>query len=275
LEVEHSVGQYTMSAGYQYTRTVHLPRVRDYNLKVIGKQADGMPLFGAVDPAVISNYVIESTGNGWYNAMFVRASRRFRNRWTFDASYTLSRAIDDVTDYGFDFAAQNQFDNSAEKGPSLFHAKNRVLVSAVYDAGRLRNRVLSEWKLSTIFQANSGRPFNVLTGFDNVGDNLTTTHRPIGLGRNVGVGPAFVNADVRLARVFPLPGERVKLEITAEMFNIANHTNFIGVNNVVGATPLSALPRVIQGHRGIPTDPLAFTSAADPREVQFGLKIHF
>jgi hypothetical protein len=280
MEIEHSAGAYTMSIGYQYSRGVHLPRVRDYNLKIIGTRPDGWPLFGSVNPAVLSDYVIESTGNSYYNAMFLQASRRLRKSWTFQASYTLSRAIDDVTDYGFDFAAQNQFDNSAEKGLSLFHQKHRVLASLIYQvphrgANGLAGRLWSDWTTSGIFQANSFRPFNVLTGYDNVGDNLTTTHRPLGLGRNAGIGPGFVGLEMRLARRIPLRGDQVSLEFAAEMFNIANHTNFISVNNVVGTTPLSSLPHPIAGTRGIPTAPLSFTSAADPRQVQLWLKIHF
>ncbi|MCW5978359.1 MAG: TonB-dependent receptor [Bryobacteraceae bacterium] len=280
LEIERSAGPYAFSVGYAFSRGVHLPRVRDYNLTIAGVRPDGWPIFGRLDPALLSNYVIESTGNSWYNAVYVEVSRRLRRRWTFNVSYTLSRALDDVTDYGFDFAAHNQFDNSAEKGLSLFHQKHRFVGSFVYQSPQragtgIRARLWSNWTASGIFRANSFRPFNVLTGFDNLGDNLTTTHRPLGLGRNAGIGPGFAALDARLARRIPLPGERVTLEFTGEAFNLTNHTNFVSVNNIVGAMPLAALPNPLKGHRGYPTEPLAFTAAAEARQVQLGLRIQF
>jgi hypothetical protein len=42
-----------------------------------------------------------------------------------------------------------------------------------------------------------------------------------------------------------------------------------------GSLALQALPHPLLGHPGVPTDPLAFTAAFDPRQFQFGLKINF
>ena len=38
---------------------------------------------------------------------------------------------------------------------------------------------------------------------------------------------------------------------------------------------LEQLPREVVGFRGSPSQPLAFTSAFDPRQFQFGLKLNF
>ena len=130
--------------------------------------------------------------------------------------------------------------------------------------------------LAPIVRANSGRPFNILTGYDNFGDNHPTTHRPFGAGRNIGRGPDFSTVDLRLARRFPFGADRKRnVELTAEGFNLLNRTNFKSINNVVGTLGLANLPGPIDGHKGIPTDPLAFTSAFDPRQFQFGMKINF
>jgi hypothetical protein len=125
-------------------------------------------------------------------------------------------------------------------------------------------------------QASSGRPFNVLTGFDIFGDNHPTVHRPFGAGRNIGHGPDFFIVDLRLARRFAFSADgRRNVEFTAEGFNLLNRTNFKSVNNVVGNISLAALPHPIVGQAGTPTNPLAFTSAFDPRQFQFGLKVNF
>ncbi|HVG21538.1 MAG TPA: hypothetical protein VNI02_21045, partial [Blastocatellia bacterium] len=62
--------------------------------------------------------------------------------------------------------------------------------------------------------------------------------------------------------------------LTFEAFNLFNRTNFIGINNVVGNTPLTTFnARGIEGLA--PTQPLAFTSAAPARQLQFGARFNF
>ena len=137
-------------------------------------------------------------------------------------------------------------------------------------------RRLEELYVVTIVIASSGRPFNIVTGFDNLGDRHPTTHRPWGVGRDVGRRPGYFTFDVRLARRFGFGSDgRRNLAFTGEAFNLLNRTNFLSVNNVVGSLTLAELPNPIVGHAGNPTDPLAFTSAFEPRQLQFGLKVKF
>jgi hypothetical protein len=64
------------------------------------------------------------------------------------------------------------------------------------------------------------------------------------------------------------------VELTFEAFNLFNHTNFTGINNVIGTTPLTTdRPHGIQGLA--PTQPFAFTSAAPARQLQFGARFNF
>jgi hypothetical protein len=65
------------------------------------------------------------------------------------------------------------------------------------------------------------------------------------------------------------------VEFTAEGFNLLNRTNFKSINKGVGTLTLAQLPNPIVGRAGIPTDPLVFTSAYDPRQFQFDLKVNF
>jgi hypothetical protein len=79
--------------------------------------------------------------------------------------------------------------------------------------------------------------------------------------------------DTRLARRF-FVGEDKYIEFTFEVFNLFNHTNFVGVNNVIGTTPLTTFDA--RGIEGLaPTRPLAFTSAAPARQLQFGARFNF
>ena len=148
------------------------------------------------------------------------------------------------------------------------------------------SRLLKDWVLSPIFIGGSGRPFNVLLGSDANGDGVSTRDRPCvrpaagqpciansNVGRNTGRGEPFYSVDTRLARRFTL-AESKYVELTFEAFNLFNHTNFIGINNIIGTTALTdGRPRGIKGLA--PTQPFAFTAAAPARQLQFGARFNF
>jgi hypothetical protein len=76
-------------------------------------------------------------------------------------------------------------------------------------------------------------------------------------GRNSLIGPGAFNWDFGLAKHIPV-AETVDVEFRFEAFNFLNHANFNNPN----ATQSSALFGEI-------------TSAAEPRVIQFGLKLNF
>jgi hypothetical protein len=123
------------------------------------------------------------------------------------------------------------------------------------------------------------------------GNNHTTNERPIGAGRDTGLGPDQTNLDMRLSWQHKV-GEKAKLQLTAEGFNIANHTNYASVNNEVN--PLFGLPTTpgvacpgcrgglgnttfnVHGNAALsPSQPLGFTSVFPKREIQLGLRLTF
>ena len=121
---------------------------------------------------------------------------------------------------------------------------------------------------------SSGHPFNVLLGFDANGDTQANTDRPANVGRNTGKGPGYACFNLRLAREFHLSGDRVRIEGMADAFNLFNRVNYSGINNIVGTMTLT--DSRVEGNRTLPPSaPLAFSSAADPRQIQLGMKIKF
>lgn len=282
LEVEHALGNLVISAAYIFNRGAHLTRSLDQNLFYAGRRADGQPVFGFKDPEVFQNNVLQATANSWYNALVIQASRRFSRGVAFNANYTWSKAIDEVTDFNSDFEPHDQLNAKAERAVSPWDMRHRFVLNAVLESpirpgldGGWR-LLFSNWVLSPILSVNSGRPFNILTGFDNLGDNHPNTHRPLGLGRNAGRGPMFYAIDARIARSFPFGRDgRHSVEAIAEGFNLLNRTNFKTINNIVGDVTISELPQPITGVRANPVDPLSFSSAFDPRQFQLGLRVIF
>ena len=88
---------------------------------------------------------------------------------------------------------------------------------------------------------------------------------------------------MRISRSFKV-GERASLQFLAEGFNLANRTNFAGLNNEVGPNfglPLAAGGQGnttfnVSGSASRPANaPLGFTSAFPMRQLQFGLRLGF
>jgi hypothetical protein len=78
--------------------------------------------------------------------------------------------------------------------------------------------------------------------------------------------------DLRLTRQIRI-GEGVKLDVIGEAFNVFNRLNFRSVNNAVG---LLRPAFDVRGRRDLrPSEPLAFTSAFEPRQIQVGLRLSF
>ena len=173
--------------------------------------------------------------------------------------------MDTTTDFNSDFGPADQTNLRAERARSSFDQRHKFVLAGLFN--------LKGFELSPILRANSGHPFNLLAGTDVNGDRHSTNDRPIGAGRNTGLGPNYVDFDMRLAHAFKI-GEKVRLQAIAEGFNLFNRTNFASVNNVVGAT--FAPPFNVTGNSALsPSQPLGFTSTLPKRQFQLGAKLVF
>ncbi|MGE0103544.1 MAG: carboxypeptidase regulatory-like domain-containing protein [Blastocatellales bacterium] len=279
-------GGFSLDAGYLYVRGLHITRNRDINqIKVSGPVSalnpGGMPSFvrfGANsdfrNPLILQDNVYETTANSFYHAMTLQVQKRFANNFSLNAHYTFSKAIDEVTDFNSDFSAQNPLDLRSDRSLSAFDQRHRFVASAVVQSP-FENALIRDWSIAPIFVAQSGRPFNLLLGFDSNADGRSQTDRPGQAGRNTGRGEAFYSFDMRLARRFFVKESRF-LEFTFEAFNLFNRTNFLGINNVVGTTFIGVSDYNARGRSDRrPTEPLGFISSADPRQMQFGLRFNW
>jgi Carboxypeptidase regulatory-like domain/TonB dependent receptor/TonB-dependent Receptor Plug Domain len=243
----------------------------------------------------------ESDANSTFHSLQVKLDKRFSTGFSVLSSYTYSKSIDDSPGFASNSNAskaipQNAYNLSAERGLSDFDVRQRWVLSPIYQlpfgAGRsvfpkgAGSKVLGGWQISGILSMQSGSPFtpyytanlsNTFTSSDrpNVIGNPNTGPKTVqqwfntgafqapapgtfgNAGRNIIHGPALYNLDLALSRTFSIR-ERLALQFRSEFFNSLNHPNF--------TLPLATVDGAGYGQ---------VTSALDPRQLQFALKIIF
>ncbi|HEX4997379.1 MAG TPA: TonB-dependent receptor [Terriglobia bacterium] len=275
---DHDLRGMNLSVNYLGNHGVKLLRSRNVNEIQVGANAYG-PVLGPINPAILQDNQVESSGSSIYHGLTVSLLKRYSDFSQFQISYTLSKTIDDTTDFIVDLQPANPLDLRNERGLSAFDQRNRLVISGVFESPFERGMgafsLLRAFRFAPIFTWASGRPFNVLLGFDANNDTNANTDRPAGFGRNVGKGPDYVSLNMRIARDFEVSrGSETRLEAIFEVFNVFNRVNYSGVNTVVGVSDLAGQRIVGRPDRG-PADPLGFTSAFDPRQIQLGLKLFY
>jgi Carboxypeptidase regulatory-like domain len=291
-----------LEVSIQMYHGVHLPIAIEGNYRESGELVTvpgtpGSDLFGPrlvrIDPSIAQQVVHSSEGNSIYYGMNASLLKRFGKGFQFRASYTYSKAIDDVTDFNGGLTPFLPTRRYLERGLSSFDLRHSFVGSGSFESpfagGPGHNWIagtLADITLSPILTLRSGFPFNLFIGRDVNGD-LNTTDRPFYAPRNSGVGESFYSVDLRISKRFYLRrnGEGPRVEFIAEATNLFNHVNYLRVNDVVcGTTAQPGFingcdpkfltgPFDLRGIRGLPpTAPLGFVSAGPPRQLQFGLK---
>jgi hypothetical protein len=191
----------------------------------------------------------------------------------------------------------------AERSLSLFDQRHRFVFSGVLAApesfrssDNLAKRIFADFTLAPIIEISSGRPFNIITNFDANNDQSSQTDRPSvnadgslcipgtpgcvtplitngqfstgNLGRNMGVTHAFASVDLRVARAIRF-GERVRLDLIAEGFNLFNRFNEASASPFFSA--VNAFGERAKDGRYYSRP----TASYDPRQFQFGAKLYF
>lgn len=232
-----------------------------------------------------------SDGNSNYNALSLEFKKRFSKNYQFMASYTWSHSIDDSSDLQTLLKPQNNRNFAAERSDSLFDQRHRFVFSGVWSAPGAwhsasgARRFLSGFTVAPILEISSGRPFNIVTGSDANGDLQSSNDRPSvdasgvlftpttaftagSLGRNTGTTHGYAALDLRVMRAIRI-GERLKLDIIAEGFNLFNRFN------EAGASPFFRDVNDFNQRADNGRYYSRPTAAYDSRQFQFGLKLNF
>jgi hypothetical protein len=130
-----------------------------------------------------STGLIAGIANSSYNALEMSLKKRLNHGLSFLASYTYSKAIDDASSFnmtgsaakpvaGENDLAQNPADLAAERGPSLFDTRHRLVFSYQWslpffrDSRGWEQMALGGWQLNGIATLMSGTPFTVFDSTD-------------------------------------------------------------------------------------------------------------
>lgn len=243
----------------------------------------------------------ESDGNSSYNSLLARLEKRLGHGLTFLSSYTYGKSIDNSPGFASNSdssksAPQYAYNLAAERGLSDFDIRHRFVLSALYDLPFGPNRalvshgwmaqVLGNWQLGMIFSAQTGHPITPyytanVSNTQNLADRPNVIGNPNdgpktanqwfnvaaftapptfsfgNAGRNIIQGPGLEDMDTTLAREFHIK-ERLALMLRFEFFNTLNHTNFAYPSATVDGGSFGAI-----------------SSAADPRQLQFAVRIMY
>jgi hypothetical protein len=249
------------------------------------------PVVGGPDRVVN----LESSVKFFYDGLLVSVEKRMANRYQFRASYTLSKAFNYANDDQIPFSNGPIDPNNLqlEYGPTPNDQRHRFAFAATAD-------LPYGFRLSPIVTFASGVPMDILLPsgqsripllqrnaggrlFKNVSElNAFIQHVNSQGGINGSLLPlapantrfndGFSSVDVRLSKVFSF-NDRVKLEPMAEIFNLFNTTNILGVSN----TNYSGFGNVL----GTPSFGQPVTTAGGvfgsggPRAFQFAAKLTF
>jgi hypothetical protein len=261
---------------YLGNKATKLDVARPINQPRPGTGQNGRPF-----PAYANLSQTRSSADSNYNALILRAEKRFSNGLTFLASETWSKTIGDS-------GSPDMLDESLGRGLLDIDNRHRFTANFLYELPFLRgqdslSRILGGWQVSGVLTLRSGQAITPRITQDR-SQTFLNADRPdlIGNWRNSNpdpsawwnkeafrlpaslsfgnagtgalVGPDMKQLDLSLGKNFRLDESR-RFEFRAEFFNFTNHPNFY--------RPETAFDNVNFG---------VVTQALESRQIQFGLK---
>jgi carboxypeptidase family protein len=260
-----------LDANFIYSRTVH-EFMRDVDAANFFA-GNGAPIIlgdGLAPTSAIT--VVTSDGFSRYRAFTLKVDKRFAQRYQLTGSYALSRLETSTADgLGLGGGALVNRNPKANFGVGPLDRTHRLTLNGIVELPKgFRVSMISTWNSSVPMTATVG---SADVNGDGINGDLLTTTRRGAVGRsinsvaklndaihiynqlfagkrnpnnqvlpfvpdvadNIKFGDSFISQDLQLSYVLKLK-ERVKLEVTAQLFNAFN------VSNLVGAAGLPSSP---------------------------------
>jgi hypothetical protein len=192
-----------MFMGFYNIRIVHVIRARDVNAPFPASITPLTPNGLRPDPTQGEIYRFEASGQFNQRQFFIGFNNRLNRMFQFSGNYSISKTTNDTDGQGGSLFPMNSYDTSGEFGRGSFDIRHRFTIFGTVN--------LPWWKivLNPFVIANTGPPFNIITGQD------------LNLDRQVNERPSFAppNADCSLSTIrctrfgnfnlVPLTGDRI------------------------------------------------------------------
>ncbi|HWW16074.1 MAG TPA: carboxypeptidase regulatory-like domain-containing protein [Candidatus Dormibacteraeota bacterium] len=146
--------------------TINFVGLRPYSspscqLNGTGCPPDGIPVFSNI-------FAQDTIANSSYNSFQADLEKRFSNGLQMQAAYTFSKSMDQASSFE---DLLNPFNPRASRSLSLFDARQRLVISYVYQLpvpkySGVKGQVLDGWEVSGITQFQSGFPVHIQDGND-------------------------------------------------------------------------------------------------------------
>jgi hypothetical protein len=211
-----------------------------------------VPVFTAyINPNFTNITEVVSNINSSYHAFTADISNHSIHNLTFDANYVWSHAMDYNQNAQTGTTSNNWFNPytnpranchtaiGCSYGISSFNVGNRFVGYVLYTVRGVRESswlkyLANGWSINDTFQMQNGLPYSsTLSSGKPVSSALNSTWNgapqataiiPI-LGLNTNQVPRAIVDDLRIQKSFAIK-ERAHLELSADMYNVANHENF-------------------------------------------------
>lgn len=210
-----------------------------------------------------------------YNALMFQLKKRFSNNYSAQVSYTLAKSRGNTSGNGApasNFQVGTDLHLELNEGPTDFDNRHNLTVSGTALIPRTGGL-----NVSWVARALSGRPFSLLNG-DVDPDLNGIAAEPLPAGsyagngknaytldsykaeRNGAYGPGFFGLDMRFGYSIPVGGPR-RLELSADLFNLTNRTNFANPTGNQASAQFLLLT--------------AYSTSYTPRKAQLGVRFEF
>jgi hypothetical protein len=228
-----------------------------------GTLADGRPIYqgntNRPDPRFAAVNLFESKSASKYHGIDVGIVQRFNHGVQLSGTYGVATAKSaGEQDGGAVSDPSNLATDYGRRNGDLRHAFVFNGLWSPTFAG------LQGFDFSTALFYNSGFPINLQAGTD-LNRDLVLNDRPLGVPRNSLDGPDYLQADVRVARRFPIGAATIAVMVESEnvfnRFNPSCSTDGGCTGAVINVATASDVGRV--------------TSARAPRTIQFGARLTF
>jgi hypothetical protein len=212
-------GDWLIEAGYLGNESHHLQGFMDANQAPPGIVGTAVSRYPWSDFGIIQ--LVQNGANGNYNALSVKATRRFTRGFSVIGSYTWSKSIDDtsgIRTQGYDtLFPQNSYCIECERGLSSFDVRQRLVTSVLYDlpfgkgkrfdiGNPILNGIVGGWSSGGILTLQSGVPGTLtIGGIDNASTGEGGYDRPDATGTSPYLSNATPSRYLNLASYYEAP----------------------------------------------------------------------